>query len=119
MEYLDKNPNYITNETTGPKICFMFALASFTSEGANSAGYKPRTKRENQYVLSGFTCYSPNFYSQQGGSGNDYSHIINMIMNKPVSDNNKKYKPFKKVLRQTNLLSYTNIVGTKPIPKCK
>ena len=116
-EYLDKNPNYITNETTGPKICFMFALASFNSNGENSAGYKPSTKK-NQYVTQDYKCYSPNFYSKQGGSGKDYGHIINMIMNRPISDNNKKYKSFKKVLRQTNLLSYTNIYSSKEIKKC-
>jgi hypothetical protein len=118
-EYLDKNPNYITNETTGPKICFMFALSSFISKGEYSYGYKHRSKNENNYVTEDYECYSPNFYSKQGGSGDNYSHIINMIMNREVSDVNKKFKPFKKVLRQTNLLSYTNIYPKKDVNKCK
>ncbi len=117
-EYIEKNPNYITNETTGPKICFIFALASFISEGEYSSGFKFDSKDLKPYVTEDYECYSPNFYSQQGGSSKDYGHIINMIMNRPISDTNKKYKSFKKVLRQTNLLSYTNIYSTKEIKKC-
>ena len=116
-EYLDKNPNYITNETTGPKICFMFALSSFISKGEYSYGLKHRSKNENQYVINDFRCYSPNFYSQLGGSGTDYSHIINMIMNGEVT-NNKKSQIFQKVLRQTNLLSYTNLKSEGKVKKC-
>ena len=96
----------------------MFALSSFISEGEYIYGYKSYSKVENKFVTEDYECYSPNFYSKQGGSGVDYSHIINMIMNRPISDTNKKYKSFKKVLRQTNLLSYTNIYPSKEIKKC-
>ena len=98
----------------------MFALASFISVKENThMGINTAVKMKISMLQRIMSVIALTSILNKVVVVMDYSHIINMIMNREVSDVNKKFKPFKKVLRQTNLLSYTNIYPKKDVNKCK